>query len=356
MQTTINITLKRILATAAARQASDVHLTVGAKPMIKIGGELMPLDEEEVLTNDFIAGVVDNILDEKQKAILSARREIIVGYDFGDRARFRVDIFYQRGFPALVFHYIPNTIKTIRELGLPSNIESLLKLKQGIILVGGQQGSGVTTTMASMVETINRSQARHILILEQPLEYIFTNNKSLVEQKEIGKDIETWLEALDIKGEDVDVLMLGKVPSHKILLKAFRLSASGILVILPVAGTSIEYVLDNIINSFPKEQQEQVRHLLAHELKGIILQKLVPKIGGGVVLALEIAFINQVMAAAIREGKLNQLNNILLTAREEGMIALDRYLVELVKSGQIGREVALREANNPDNLRRVLKF
>ena len=177
MQTTINITLKRILATAAARQASDVHLTVGAKPMIKIGGELMPLDEEEVLTNDFIAGVVDNILDEKQKAILSARREIIVGYDFGDRARFRVDIFYQRGFPALVFHYIPNTIKTIRELGLPSNIESLLKLKQGIILVGGQQGSGVTTTMASMVETINRSQARHILILEQPLEYIFTNNK-----------------------------------------------------------------------------------------------------------------------------------------------------------------------------------
>ncbi len=355
MQTTINITLQRILATAAGRQASDIHLTVGAKPMMKIADELVPLDEEEVLTKDFIEGAIDQILTKEEKAELLAKREVIVGYDFGEQARFRVDIFYQRGFPAIVFHYLPTRLPALSELGLPDSIKDLLQSKAGIILVGGEKGSGVTTTMMSMVNEINRQQKRHILIIDKPLEYILTNNKSLIEQKEVGKDVATWSEALDIKGEDVDVLVLGKVPSFKVLFNAFALAADGVLVIAPVSGSSVVDVLDNLVNA-AADKQQFIRHLLSQQLKGVILQKMLPRLGGGVVLAFEVAILNQIMAAALRDGKISQINNVLSSSRENGIITLDRFLVDLVKNGQVDRETAIKAANNKDFLRRTLKF
>ncbi len=355
MQTTLNITLNRILTILAERQGSDLHLVVGSRPIMRLHEELIELSEEEVITNDFIQGVIDILLTEEQKQLLGSRREIIFAYDFGDRARFRVDVFYQKGFPSIVFHYIPVVVKPLSELGFPKSVEKLTQERSGLVLIGGPYRAGKTTTMVGFIESINRTQRRNILTLEQPIEHVLISNKSLIQQKEVGSDVESWLEALEIREEDVDVLMVTRVNSPRIMYRLLEIANSGVLVFMPLEGNSIGQLLHKIIEDCPQENREHSRYLLSKVFRGAIIQKLLPSIGGGLVLAMEIVFSSPVIAAAIKENKLAQLSSILLTSREQGMISMDRYIAELVRSGQIDQNVALQEVNDPENLKRILR-
>lgn len=355
MQTTLTITLNRILTSLAERHASDLHLTVGSRPMIRLDEELIAMADEEVVTKDFIDGIIQHILNDEQKKIFGSRREIIFAYDFGDRARFRVDIFMQKGYPSIVFHYIPLQVKPLADLGFPKSVEKLAFERSGLILVGGPFRAGKTTTLNGFLETINRTQPRHILTLEQPIEHLLISNKSLIEQKEVGHDSDSWLEALDIREEDVDVLMVTRVSSPRIMYRLIEIANSGVLVFMPLEGNSIGQLLNSIINTCPEDSREHGRYLLSKTFRGAIIQKLLPKIGGGLVLAMEIVFTSTVIASSIRDNKLSQLASVLLSSRELGMISMDRYLAELVKSGQVDKDVALREANDPDSLNHILR-
>lgn len=354
MQTTLTITLNRILTALAERNASDLHLVVGSRPKIRLDEELVELSEEEVLTQDFIEGIIDQLLSEEQKRILGSRQEIIFAYDYGDRARFRVDIFSQKGFPSIVFHYIPVLVKPLSELGFPASVEKLTTERSGLILIGGPYRAGKTTSMVGFIETINRSQKRHILTIEQPIEHILISKESLIEQKEVGMDTESWLEALDIREEDVDVLMVTKVISSRIMYRLIEIANSGILVFMPLEGNSIGQLLHNAVDGCDKDIREHCRYLLSKSFRGAIIQKLLPKIGGGLVLAMEIVFNSTVISSSIKENKLAQLSSILLSSREQGMISMDRYLAELVKSGQVDEKIAFKEANDQENLQRIL--
>lgn len=355
MQTTLNITLNRILTTLAERQGSDLHLVVGSRPMMRLHEELIELSDEDVVTKDFVQGVIDILLTEEQKKLLGSRREIIFAYDFGDRARFRVDVFFQKGFPSLVFHYIPVIVKPLSELGFPKSVERLTKERSGLVLIGGPYRAGKTTTMVGFIESINRTQKRNILTLEQPIEHFLISNKSLIQQKEIGSDVDSWLEALEIREEDVDVLMVTRVNSPRIMYRLLEIANSGVLVFMPLEGNSIGQLLHKVIEDCPEENREHSQYLLSKVFRGAIIQKLLPSIGGGMVLAMEIVFASPVIAAAIKENKLSQLSSILLTSREQGMISMDRYIAELVRSGQVDQNVALQEVNDPENLKRILR-
>jgi len=355
MQTTLNITLNRILTTMAERQGSDLHLVVGSRPMMRLHEDLLEMEEEEIITKDFIQGVLDLILTAEQKQLLGSRKEIIFAYDFGDRARFRIDVFYQKGFPSIVFHYIPVSVKPLAELGFPKSVEKLAQERNGLVLVGGPYRAGKTTTMVGFIETMNRTQSRHILTLEQPIEHILIGNRSLIEQKEVGDDNESWLEALEVREEDIDVLMVTRVNSPRIMYRLLEIANSGVLVFMPLEGNSIGQLLHSVIDTCPEDTREHAQYLLSKVFRGAIIQKLLPRVGGGMALAMEIVFSSPVIASAIKENKLAQLSNILLTSREQGMISMDRYLAELVRSGQVDRNIALQEANDPENLSRILR-
>jgi len=356
MQTTLTITLNRILTSLAERHASDLHLTVGSRPMLRLNEELIAMADEEVITKDFIDGIIQHILNDEQKRIFGSRREIIFSYSFGDRARFRVDVFMQKGYSSVVFHYIPLQVKPLADLGFPKSVEKLALERSGLVLVGGPFRAGKTTTLNGFLETINRNQPRHILTLEQPIEHLLVSNKSLIEQKEVGHDSDSWLAALDIREEDVDVLMVTQVSSSRIMYRLIEIANSGVLVFMPLEGNSIGQLLNSIINTCPEDSREHGRYLLAKTFRGAIIQKLLPKIGGGLVLAMEIVFTSTVIASSIKENKLSQLASVLLSSREQGMISMDRYLAELVKSGQVDKDVALREANDPNSLNRILRI
>lgn len=356
MQTSKQLEINRILKTVAEYKASDLHLTVGNPPILRIDGKLTPLQEESLLTPDFIQGVVESFLDDKQKEILEREREIVVAYTLENKARFKVNIFYQKGHPSVSLRYVPPTIKTIQELNLPPIVKEFTKLEKGLVLICGPFGSGRTTTMTSLVDQINKSRAEHIITIEKPIEYLFVNNKSVIEQREVGLDVLSFERALEsVSEEDVDIIMLSKIEGVEIIEEVLNVASSGRLVLANMDTDSAFKTVEEIIASFPPERQSQGRVHLADSLEGIISQRLVPRTGGGLVLACEVLIPNQAIRSIIRDGALYQLNNILLTSRGEGMVSLDRSLAELVKKGEILLEDALNYAIDRNNLKTMTK-
>jgi len=355
MQTTQNIAIKRLLAQAAERQASDLLLVVGNKPVLRTAGELVSLDEEEVVTQDFLEGVIDNILTDEQKKLLEEKKELIFTYDFIDQNRFRVDIIRQRGLLSITFHHLPSIVKRLSDLGFPKEVQELANKSHGLVLVGGEHGSGKTTTLAAFIETINHSQSKHILSLEQPIEYSLVSFKSVIEQQEIGKDTSDWLSALDIEEQNVDVLVVGKVVSGEVFKKILELAQSGILVFAAVDAGNTEYLVQYLLNMIDVTERNFYAKIFSEVFQGSIIQKLLPRVGGGQVLALEVAFVTAPLAGIIREQKFEQIPNMIQTSRSEGMILMDRYLLELARSGQVDKDTAIAEAHDPQAMSAGLK-
>ncbi len=356
MSSTETAILQKILTSLAGQQVSDLHLRVGSQPVIRRDGELEVLANEDIITADFLQVVLGILLTESQRATLESEKQITVGHTFMNRMRLRVTVFYQRGLPEIAIRFIPGNLKSLRELGLPPMFERLVAADRGLIIIAGGYGHGRTTTLASCLQTINQNQLKHIITIEEPIEYVLVSDKAIIDQREVGVDALSWEEAVEIlPNEDADVVAFSRLNNHTTSASALSLALGGKLVFVVVEAESCVQAVEQLIAGFPAESRPVMRSKLADGLLGILVQKLVPRVGGGRILVAELLIATPAVRALIHDSKDHQLTNILLTSREEGMVAFDRSLAELVKTGEVMQEVALAHALDPEVFKSILR-
>jgi twitching motility protein PilT len=348
-------TIQELLEEVIKRDASDLHLTYGAYPTIRIDGSLVPIEGLAPLNEEQITTLIHSILTEDQKEILAANRELDFSFALGEVARFRVNAYYQKGYLAAALRYIPIQIRTLSELNLPSVLGNFTRLPQGFVLVTGPTGEGKSTTIASMISDINETLAEHILTIEDPIEYVFPHRRCLISQRELHLDTHSWDIALrSALREDPDVVFVGEMRDYETISAALTIAETGHLVFSTLHTNSAAATINRIIDVFPEHQQAQVRTQLAMTLQGVISQRLIPAIGGGRFPASEVLIVNSAVQNLIREGKIHQIDNQILTSQDLGMVALEHSLYNLVKAGKITREQALSHTLRPDELARLL--
>lgn len=352
MSTSESIVIQRILTTAAEYRASDLHLTVGNPPILRVDGKLVVLEQEPVVTPDFMQTIVETFLSPEQRQTLEQDREVVVAFMLEDRIRFKVSVFYQRGFIAASLRLIPTDIKPLAELGLPSIVQKFSQLTKGLVLITGPFGSGRTATMAAIVNEINKTRVAHIVTIEKPIEHLYRNDQSFIEQREVGRDTKSFEQALETASrEDDDVIVVSEMEEPAVIQAVLTAAESSRLVISTMNTDSVMKTVEKIINSSPPELEIKTRAQLAGTLEGIISQRLLPRVGGGRILVAEVMVPSAPIRTVIRDGALYQLQNILQTSREGGTISLDRSLAELVKTGEILLDDALTHAIDPNNLK-----
>ena len=350
------INVERILTRVAEYKASDLHLTVGTPPVLRVDGKLITLTDEEVITPEFMDSVLEQVMNEEQRAVLEKERGVLFTFDFSNKARFKINIFYQRGYPSASLRYIPAEIKSIPELGLPPVVETFARFKKGLVIVSGSFGSGRTATLAALVNTINKERAEHVVTIENPIEYLFFNNKSIIEQREVGHDAPSFTRALlNIYQEDVNVVVISELETPEVIEQALKVAESGRLVLTSMSTENAVQTVEKILSSFAIEQQEQIRIQLSETLQGIVAQRLLPRIGGGTVAVAEVLTVTPAIRSVIRDGAIYQIQTILQTSREEGMIALDRALADRVKTGEGLEDEALKHASDRNTVKLMLR-
>ncbi len=339
--------MKTLLDQAIEKKASDLHLTVGIPPTLRIDGRLMPLVDEGVLTAESCEKLILSIMTPEQVERLRQRKE--VDFSFGyQRMRFRTNTFYQKGYLSASLRLIPLTIKSIQELGLPPILERFTLPSQGFVVITGPTGHGKSTSLAALIEHINQSRSEHIITIEDPIEYVFEHKKSILSQREVGSDTNSFARALrSALREDPNVVLVGEMRDLETIDAALTLAETGHLVFTTLHTNSAAQTADRMIDVFPPHQQQQVRMQLANVLLGVISQRLLPRVSGGRVLACEIMLANSAVRNTIREGKTHQLPNIIQTSASEGMISLDKVLAELVSKGEITIDDALTWSLDP---------
>jgi len=348
--------LQKILTSLAGQQVSDLHLRAGSQPVVRRDGELEVMTAEEIVTPDFLEAVLVILLTPQQRSSLETDRQVTVGHTFMSRMRLRITVFYQRGLPEIAIRFVPPNLKSLRELGLPASFERIIGADHGLIIIAGSYGSGRTTTLASCLQTINQTQIKHIATVEEPIEYMLTGDKSIIDQREVGVDTVSWEEATEsIPNEDVDVVGFSRLASPTIITSALSLALGGKLVFAVMEAESCVQAVEQLVVSFTPDNQALTRSKLADALLAILVQKLIPRVGGGRVLVSELLIATPAVRSVIHEGKDYQLNNLLLTSREEGMVALDRALAELVKTGEVMQEVALSYALDKEVFQSILR-
>ncbi len=348
--------LNELLLTAAKQNASDLHLGVGKYPTLRIDGSLIPLTREQILTPQIAEDLIIGLLTPLQKEKFLKEREIDFAYAFEDKARFRINVFYQRGFLAAALRLIPTQIKTLEELGLPPILHDFTKLSQGLVLAVGPAGHGKSTTLAAIIDEINHKRTNHIITVEDPIEYLFSQDKSIISQREVGSDTPDFHQALrSVLRQDPDVIMVGEMRDSQSIATALTASETGHIVFSTLHTNSASQTIDRIIDSFPAEQQGQIASQLAATLVGIVSERLLPKIGGGRIPACEIMVTNSAIRNLIRERKAYQIDLVIETSSQEGMITLNRSLVNLVKKNQISLENAELYSINPSELRILIE-
>lgn len=347
MGTTDTITLNRILSTAASWRASDLHFIIGNAPTLRVDGKLVTLDDEPPVTPDFMDDIVAILLTDEQRKKLAEAKEIAVAYSFNPQIRFKVSAYYQRGALAITLHFIGTTVKRVAELGLPEVASQLAKLPHGLVLVTGPYGSGRTTTMNAMINDINQDRSVNIVTIEQPIEHLFINNKSIIEQREVGRDALSAEQALKTASrEDVDVIVVSEASGRDVIAGMLDAAESSRLVISTMNTDSVLSTIEKIMNAFPAEEVPKARVQLSNVLAGVISQRLLPKIGGGLVPVAEVMIPTPPIRAVIRDGALFQLQNVLQTARDAGMISMDQSLARLIREGTILLEDGLAHAKD----------
>ena len=336
MSTAENITINRLLNAVAERRATDIHFVVGNYPFIRVKGKLVPLEGEALITPEAMQGLINFFIPEERKAEVEAKKELKYIYDWLGKARFRVHIFQQKGFYSVSLKLIIPQLKSLHELGLPDIVANFLLAKKGIIFIVGPFNSGRSTTLSAMIQNIN-----HILYLEEPVEHLFVNDKSVIEQREVGVDVKTFSEGLrSAKDEDVNIVAISRVDEPETLELLLELAESGRLVIAILDYYSAVTALDGMVSKFADAKVPWARNVLADFLVGIIVQRLIPTIAGELILAVEILTASPSVKALIKEGRYIGLESIIQTSRAEGMVSLERSLVDLVKQGKISAEEA----------------
>lgn len=333
--------LNKLLSLVLERSASDLHLVTGEPPIIRVDGALIRLEDYQPINLESLQGILDILLTKEQKDLFKNQQDIDLAYSFKDNVRFRVNAYRQKGLLAAAFRLIPNKIKTIPELNLPESLLKFTQNKEGLILVVGPTGHGKSTTMASLIDHINHTRAEHVLTVEDPIEFIFTPDKSVINQREIYVDAANFPQALRASlREDCNVILVGEMRDLESISSVITIAETGHLVFATLHTNDAAQTIDRIIDVFPPHQHAQVRQQLASVLLGVISMRLLPKIGGGRVPAVEILLSTNAVKNIIREGKTYELPNVLQTNVEGGMISMDRALAALVKSGQVSYESA----------------
>lgn len=339
--------MKKLLDLAIEKTASDLHVSVGLPPMIRIDGKLSPVADEGVVTPEAAQRLLVSIMNREQMERLQQRRELDFSFGY-QKMRFRTNAFYQKGNIGAALRLIPMAIKKMEELGVPPILERFTEPSQGFVIITGPTGHGKSTTLAALIQAINMKRAEHIITIEDPIEYVFEHDKSMIAQREVGSDTNSFSRALrSALREDPNVILVGEMRDLETIEAAITLAETGHLVFTTLHTNSAAQTADRIIDVFPPHQQQQVRMQLANVLLGVVSQRLLPKVNGGRVLATEIMIANSAVRNTIREGKTHQLPNIIQTSASEGMISLDKVLAELVSRGDITVDTALSWAIDP---------
>ena len=338
------------------KKASDLHLQVGLPPMLRIDGSLLPVNTAESLTEESIESLIFAILDEDQKQILLKDKEFDFSFAFGDLGRFRVNAFHERGNLAAALRLIPNEITTIEQLGLPEIVNKFAEFPRGLVLVTGPTGSGKSTSLAALIHKINTEQSKHIITIEDPIEFTHKSKKSVIVQREVHYDTYSFSAALrSALRQDPDVVLLGEMRDLETIASAITMAETGHLVYATLHTNSASQSIDRMIDVFPPHQQPQIRAQLSNILMAIVSQRLVPSIGGGRVAAAEILIANPAVRNIIREGKSHQLEAVIQTGAEFGMQSMDKQLVTLVHAGTITYDEARNFAVDIDELDRLMR-
>lgn len=344
----MELSMYTLLSIAKAHHASDLHITVGVRPKCRISGTLYEMDGFEKLTPAMTKELVESMFGPKQKATMEATGEVDFAYTDTRVGRFRVNAFHQRGSYAAVLRIVASDIPTPEALGIPEAVLGLTKKKRGLVLVTGPTGSGKSTTLASLIDVINKERNEHIITLEDPIEYLHKHNRSIVNQREIGLDTDSYGNALRAAlREDPDIILVGEMRDFDTISTAITAAETGHLVFSTLHTNSAAATIDRVIDVFPPHQQQQTRIQLSGVIEGIIAQQLLPKEGGGRVAAYEVMLATPAIRNLIREGKSFQIQSMIQTSKKLGMQAMDDAIYDLYMQNKISAEDAVSFAQEP---------
>jgi twitching motility protein PilT len=334
---------------------TDLHMTVGSAPRIRVDGRLLAIDGEPVLDSEAVEELVSHLVGSQIMEAFTEHLDVDFAFSWRNLARLRGNVFIQRGEIALALRMIPSAIPTFEELGLPAVAGWLADLPQGLVLVTGPTGSGKSTTLASIIDYINNQRDVHILTVEDPIEYVHDHKRSLVNQRELGLDCDSFGRALRAAlREDPDVLLIGEMRDLESIQIALTMAETGHLVFATLHTNDAATAIDRIIDVFPADRREQIRVQLAASLNAVVAQRLVPRPGFGMVAAFEVLIANPAVRNLLRDGKTNQLRNVITTSTQEGMMTLESSLAYLVSTGVVSYEAALAVSMHPRDLARAV--
>jgi len=348
--------LSQLLQITIDKKASDLHVVPGYYPTIRIYGELFQLTTLEIITTENVEKMLISILNHEQQEILLANREIDLAYKLNDN-RFRVNLYYAQNLLCGSFRLIEAKIKTIEQLSLPAYLHQCADLHQGLVLLTGPTGEGKSTTLASIVNEINQKYARHIITIEDPIEYVYPKYKSIISQRELHQDTHSWTVALkSALREDPDVILVGEMRDYETISLALTAAETGHLVFSTLHTNSAPESIDRIIDNFPPHQQNQIKNQLSTVLKIIVTQRLLPKQNeAGRIPGVEILVNTAAVASSIREGKTFLISNILETSESEGSLLFEKNLLKLYQTGLISKETAMTYAIRPKEIARLIR-
>lgn len=347
--------IEDLVTIVAEEGASDLHLTAGYHPTLRVNGDLIPIVKKPLLTPEDTMGITMEILNETNRKLFLENKEVDFSFSPEASMRFRGNAFFQQGMVGMALRLIPRDIRSLEELNLPTSLYDISQRKQGFFLVVGPTGHGKSTTLAALVNKINKERAEHIVTIEDPIEYVFPQERSLIDQREVRFDTKDFSSALkSMFRQDVNVGMIGEMRNAETIGTAVTAAETGHLIFSTLHTNSAAQTIDRIIDSFPANGQRQIRIQLSGSLLGVFSQRLVPRLSGGLIPAYELLMNNNAVANLIREGRTAEIDVVIETGSEQGMVSLDRSLAELVRASEISIENAYRFCLNPKSLDRLL--
>ncbi len=348
--------LNGLLEEVIRRDATDLHLSSSRPPILRIGGKLVPMEGKDILDSEHVKNLALSCLNQAQEEKFWAEKDIDLSLTYENKARFRINIYQEMNNIAAALRFIPAKIRTIDELALPAILHQFTQASQGFFLVVGPSGHGKSTALASMLGEINGTRQDHIITIEDPIEYVYPQEKCIIDQREVGVDVKDFHQGLRAMfREDADVCMIGEMRDPETISTAITAAETGHLIFSTLHTNTAAQTIDRIIDSFPPHQQGQIRAQLASTLLGILSRRLVPTTKGGLINAIELLIANSAIRNLIREGKTHQIDMVIETSSEEGMISLNRSLADLVERGLVTYEDAELYSVNPRELKLILQ-
>ncbi len=356
MSIQIETTFNRICQQAAEQRASEIYLLTAQPPFVRVDGQMQSLAKENVLSASFIEGLLSDLLDEDQKRELEKKKQVTVIKEIGRVGNSQISVYYQKGALSLRIKLLTREIIDLAKLEAPEVVKKFTKIKKGIVFITGPRDSGRSTLVVSLLNDINKREAKFISTIEKPIKTVLSGLKSVVEQREVGKDVDSFLSGLgSIRERNIDVVMISQIEDAQVMNELFAIAEAGSLVFAVIDTESAIKTLKRILRFYPADEEDNVRYFLSENLGGIICSRLVPKIGGGRIRALEILSATPAVKSIIAGGKFHQLAGILQASEDRTAISLDQYLADLVSSGGVMAEEALKYCANEEVFRSLLR-